>query len=211
MLKRIARTIKDTLKANLLAGILVTTPLAATAFFLGLLMKWGDKVLLLIPQAYRPENYLPFKVPGLGILVLFIFLFIAGLLGRNILGRWLMGIGERIVDNIPLVNKFYHAVKQLVTTIINGGGKDFKRVVLVEYPRKGVWAIAYVTGTAVGEMQRRTEKRVINIFVPTTPNPTSGFYLMVPEDELITLDMSVEDSFKVLISGGIINPENKQV
>lgn len=210
MLKKIARKIKDTLKANLLAGILVTTPLAATAFFLSLLMKWGDKVLLLIPEPYRPEHYLPVNIPGLGIIILFIFLFLAGLLGRNILGRWLMGIGERILGNIPLVNKFYHAVKQLVSTIVNGGNKDFKRVVLIEYPRRGVWALAYVTGTAVGEIQRRTEKRVVNVFVPTTPNPTSGFYLMVPEEDLIPLNMSVEDSFKVLISGGIINPEAKQ-
>ncbi|NJB68149.1 putative membrane protein [Desulfobaculum xiamenense] len=211
MFRTLLRHIKDALKANLLAGILVVTPLAATGFFLSLLFKWGDKVLLLIPEPYRPEQYLPFKVPGLGIIILFMFLFLAGVLGRNILGRFVVRIGEALLNNIPLVNKFYNAVKQLVNTILNGGNKDFKRVVLIEFPRKGIWALAYVTGTAVGEIQRRTEKKVVNVFVPTTPNPTSGFYLMVPEEELIPLDMSVEDSFKVLISGGIINPESKQV
>lgn len=210
MLKGFFRHIKNAIKRNLIAGLLVVTPLAATAFFLSFLLRWGDKALLLIPKAYRPAHYLPFDIPGLGIIFLLLLLFCMGVLVRNVFGRFLVRLGERIVNTIPLVNKFYSAVKQLVSTIVSGGNKDFKRVVLIEYPRKGVWALAYVTGTAVGEIQRRTEKRVVNLFVPTTPNPTSGFYLMVPEDELIPLDMSVEDSFKVLISGGIINPESTQ-
>ncbi|MBU1003222.1 MAG: DUF502 domain-containing protein [Proteobacteria bacterium] len=199
--------LKKALKTNLIAGLLVATPLAATAFFLGLLFKWTDKILLLIPEPFRPEHYLPFKIPGLGIILLVMILFVIGLLARNILGRTLVRLGERIMNTIPLVNKFYQAMKQLVEAICSGGGKDFKRVVLVEYPRKGIYALAYVTGKTYPEFQDKTEKHVINLFLPTTPNPTSGFYLLVPEEDVIPLDISVEDSFKILISGGIINPD----
>lgn len=199
--------IKAALKANLIAGILVATPLAATLFLLGLILKWGDKILLLIPAAYRPESYLPFRIPGLGVFLLLALLFLLGLLARNILGRTLVRLGERIMDNIPLVNKLYQAVKQLVEAVFGAGEKDFKRVVLVEYPRRGTYALAYVTGKTYSEFQEKTGKHVINLFLPTTPNPTSGFYLMVPEEDVIPLDISVEDSFKILISGGIINPE----
>jgi uncharacterized membrane protein len=108
---------------------------------------------------------------------------------------------------IPFVSPLYKAVKQLVETLLSGSTRDFKRVVLIEYPRKGVYGLAFVTGVSVGEIQRKTEKKCINVFVPTTPNPTSGFYLILPEEDVIPLDMSVEDAFKVLISGGIINPE----
>jgi len=199
--------IKKALKTNLLAGLLVVTPLAATVFLLGLIFKWADKILLLIPETYRPETYLPFKVPGLGVLLLAMALFLIGLLARNILGRTLVALGDRIMDHIPLVNKIYQAVKQLVEAILSGGGKDFRRVVLVEYPRKGIYALAYVTGRTYPEFQQKTDKHVINLFLPTTPNPTSGFYLLVPEEDVIPLDISVEDSFKILISGGIINPD----
>ncbi|WP_461209621.1 DUF502 domain-containing protein [Desulfocurvus sp. DL9XJH121] len=203
----LAARIKAALKANLIAGILVATPLAATVFLLGLILRWGDKILLLVPPALRPESYLPFRIPGLGIILLLALLFALGVLVRNILGRTLVRLGERIMESIPLVNKVYHSVKQLVEAVLMGGGKDFKRVVLVEYPRKGVYALAYVTGDTYKEFQEKTGKHVINLFLPTTPNPTSGFYLLVPEEDVIPLDISVEDSFKILISGGIIQPE----
>lgn len=199
--------IKKALKTNLIAGLLVVTPLAATVFLLRLIFRWADKIILLIPEAYRPDAYLPFNIPGLGIILLVMTLFMIGFLARNILGRTLVRLGERIMDNIPLVNKFYQAVKQLVETIFTGGGKDFRRVVLIEYPRKGLYALAYVTGKTYPEFQDKTDKPVINLFLPTTPNPTSGFYLMVPEEDVIPLDISVEDSFKILISGGILNPD----
>lgn len=199
--------IKKALKTNLIAGLLVVTPLAATVFLLRLIFRWADRILLLIPEAYRPETYLPFKIPGLGIILLVMTLFMIGFLARNILGRTLVRLGERIMDSIPLVNKFYQAVKQLVETIFISGGNDFRRVVLIEYPRKGLYALAYVTGKTYPEFQNKTDKPVINLFLPTTPNPTSGFYLMIPEEDVIPLDISVEDSFKILISGGILNPD----
>jgi len=202
--------IKESLRVNLTAGILILVPLMATGYALYLLFKWVDKVLLFIPEPYRPESYLPFPVPGLGLIVVLMTVFLAGFLVRNLLGRKLVALGERIMSYIPFVSPLYKAVKQLLETIFHKDDDD-KRVVLVEYPRKGVYALAFVTGVAVGEIQEKTKRKGVNLFVPTTPNPTSGFYLIVPEEELIYLDMSVEESFKVLMSGGIINPETKNV
>lgn len=202
--------VKAAVRANLLAGLIVLLPVTATIYAVILFTEIVDRSLLLLPAAYRPSNFLPFDIPGLGLIVVLIVLYLAGLFVRNFLGRKLINLGERVMSYIPFVDPFYRAVKQLIETIIGTSNRDFKRVVLVEYPRKGIYALAYVTGTASGEIQERTDKKVINLFLPTTPNPTSGFYLMVPESEVIALDMKVEESFKVLISGGIINPEDKE-
>ena len=202
------QVIKAFFKANLLAGLLFLTPLVATFYFLKILIEWMDKIVLVIPKGYRPADLIPFPTPGLGVIIIILLLLVTGILVRNYLGRRLVSMWDFIISHIPLVNKFYVSVQQLVQTVANGGTKDFNRVVLLEFPRKGVYSLAYVTGVAVGEIQEKTHKKVINVYVPTTPNPTSGYYLIVPEDEIIELDMSVEDSFKLLISGGIINPES---
>jgi uncharacterized membrane protein len=202
--------IRRFLKVNLIAGLLFLTPIAATFFLLRLTIGWIDQILLIIPGKYRPESFLPFPVPGLGLIVLFLVLIFSGVFVRNYLGRKLVSIWERIIDYIPIVNKIYTAVKQLIDTIAKGTSRDYKRVVLIEYPKENIYAMAYVTGIAVGELQEKTKRKMINVYVPTTPNPTSGFYLMVPEDETIPLDMTVEESFKLLMSGGIISPERKQ-
>ncbi|PIE68756.1 MAG: hypothetical protein CSA21_05670 [Deltaproteobacteria bacterium] len=194
-------------KTNLIAGLLFLTPLVATFFFLRMLIQWMDRILLVIPKGYRPEDVLPFPIPGMGLIIIILLLLVTGILVRNYLGRRLVAMWDYIVAHIPLVNKFYVSVQQLVETVAKGGTKDFKRVVLVEFPRTGVYSLAYVTGVAVGELQEKTHRKVINLYVPTTPNPTSGYYLIVAEDEVIELDMTVEDSFKLLISGGIINPD----
>lgn len=197
--------IKSAVKKNLLAGLLVVTPIAATIFFLVFLLKWVDRILLLIPEPYRPSSYLPFPVPGLGLVLLVCALILIGFMARNILGRQLVALGEYLLSYIPFVSKFYSAVKQLLETIF-GSSKDFKRVVLIEYPRRGLFALAFVTGATTPAIERKTGQRCINVFLPTTPNPTSGFYLIVPEEDVIPLDMNVEEAFKVLISGGIIDP-----
>ncbi|WP_028573894.1 DUF502 domain-containing protein [Desulfonatronovibrio hydrogenovorans] len=198
------------LKVNLIAGLLFLTPIAATFFLLRLTIGWLDQILLIIPSKFRPENFLPFPVPGLGLIILFFVLLFSGVFVRNYLGHKLVSLWERIIDYIPIVNKIYTAVKQLIDTIAKGTARDFKRVVLIEYPKENIFAMAYVTGIAMGELQEKTKRKMINVYVPTTPNPTSGFYLMVPEDETIPLDMTVEESFKLLMSGGIITPENKR-
>lgn len=203
----VAAQFKDAIKTNLIAGVLVLAPIGATALFLRFVLNQVDRVILLLPQPYRPENYLPFTVPGLGLVIVFLALFLAGFLARNFLGRWVVALGERMLSTIPFVSPFYKAVKQLLETVFSGTGRDFQRVVLMEYPRRGMYAIGFVTGLAGGEIQHRTAQRMVNVFLPTTPNPTSGFYLLVPEEEVIPLSMGVEDAFKVIMSGGIINPE----
>lgn len=198
---------KKALRDNLLAGLLFLMPLVATFYFIHFLIVIIDKIWLVLPRALRPENFLPFPVPGLGIILVFTILLLSGFFVRNFLGRKLVELGEKIMSYIPFVSKVYYSVKQLVETIFYSQGKEFKQVVLVEFPRRNTYVLAYVTGVASGEIQRKTDKRMINLFVPTTPNPTSGYYVIVPETEIIPLDMTVEDSFKVLMSGGILTPE----
>lgn len=202
--------LKHFIRANLLAGLLFLTPVMATFFFLRVFFNWVDGLLNFLPARFRPENFLPFPIPGLGLILLFGTLLLTGFLVRNYLGRKLVGIWDRVIEAIPLVNKLHLALKQLVETIFNRSPQDFKRVVLVEFPKEGSYALGFVTGVAVGETQRKTHKKVINVFVPTTPNPTSGFFLMIPEDSVIPMDMGVEDAFKLLVSGGIISPDNKK-
>ena len=203
----LAAQFKAAIRTNLAAGVLVLAPIGATVLFLRFVVTQVDQVILLLPEAYRPGSYLPFPVPGLGLVVVLMVLFLAGFLARNFLGRWVVRMWERLLTAIPFAGPFYQAVKQLVETVFGDGSKDFRKVVLMEYPRKGMYSIGFVTGEAGGEIQHRTEKKAVNVFLPTTPNPTSGFYLVVPEDEVIPLSMSVEDAFKVIVSGGIIKPE----
>jgi len=197
------------LKVNILAGLLFLAPIVATFLILKVTIGWIDQILLIIPPRFRPENFLPFPVPGLGLILLVLLLIFSGVFVRNYLGRKLVLLWEKVIEQIPIVNKIYTAVKQLIDTIARGTSRDFKRVVLIEYPKENIYALAYVTGVAVGELQEKTKRKMINVYVPTTPNPTSGFYLMVPEDETIPLDMSVEESFKLLMSGGILTPVKK--
>ncbi len=201
--------VRSSLKANLFAGILVLTPLVATFLALRIVVRWVDTLLLLLPAQYRPEAHLPFAIPGLGFILLIVVLLLAGLLARNFLGRKLVSLSDAILARIPLVSSLYSGIKHLVETIFTSS-RDFQRVVLIEYPRKGVYTMAFVTGIAVGEIQSKTASTVLNIFVPTTPNPTSGFYLMVPEQDVTPLDMGVEEAFKLLISGGILSAEHEQ-
>lgn len=197
---------KTTIKKYLLAGILVLLPIGITIYIVNFLVGLMDRFLKFVPNKYHPDTYLPFHVPGLGLILLLVITFLTGLIARNYVGRKLVSFGEDIVRRIPLVRGIYLSIKQLVESILIQTGKDFKRVVLIRYPHRNSYALAFLTGIAGGEVQEKTEKKVLNVFVPTTPNPTSGFYLMIPEDEVIMLNMSVESAFKLLMSGGIIAP-----
>ncbi len=199
-------SVRHFLKTNLLAGLFALLPVVVTIWFVRLVLGWIDQILLLLPRAWRPETFLPFPVPGLGLIFLIPILLITGMMVRHYLGRQLLRLWDGLITRVPLANKVYFAVKQLVDTLAHGPAKDFQRVVLVEYPRRGVYAIAFVTGVASGEVQEQTKEQVLNVFLPTTPNPTSGFLLLVPETEVIPLTMTVEDAFKLIMSGGIITP-----
>lgn len=198
---------RDIIKRNFLAGILVLLPISLTIYVIVFLFKLVDRFLGYLPTKYNPQTYLPFHIPGLGFILLVFIIFFIGLLVRNYIGHKLVDMWEQLVGRIPFIRSIYIATKQLAETIFLKTNTNLKRVVLVEYPRKGLYALGFTTGITKGEIQDKTHKKVINVFVPTTPNPTSGFYLLVPEEDLKYLEMAVEDAFKLLISGGIITPE----
>jgi len=194
------------LRRYLIAGLLVWVPLIVTGLIIKFLVDMLDFTILLLPPSWRPEAILGFSVPGTGVVVAIVIVFITGLVAANIVGRKLFDIGDAIVDRIPLVSSIYSAVKQVMRTLLDDGGQSFKRVLLVEYPRKGLWTLGFQTGVGVGEVQHRTDEDVVTVFIPTTPNPTSGFVIMVPRADAIALDMSVEDGLKFVMSLGVVVP-----
>lgn len=195
------------LRAYFFAGILITAPVTITFYLAWLFINFVDnKVTPLIPAKYNPESYLPFGVPGIGLVVIFIVLTIIGALTAGFVGRSVTKIYEGILNRMPVVRNIYSALKQILETVLAQQSNAFREAVLVEYPRRGMWAIAFITGETKGEVQNLTEDQCINIFLPTTPNPTSGFLLFVPKEDLIPLTMTVEEAVKMVISGGIVTP-----
>ncbi len=197
---------KKHIKKYFITGLLATIPITLTLYILGTFIGVMDKVLKYVPPKFHPDTYLPFHVPGLGLIATVVLIFVVGVLTQSFLGKKVVSIGEWIVYKIPLVRNIYTGIKQLVDAIFMHNSKNFKRVVMVEYPRRRLWVIAFVTGVSEGEVQSKTKIKTINVFVPTTPNPTSGFYILVPEKDIVNLDMTVEDAFKLIISGGILTP-----
>ena len=195
------------LRRYLIAGLLVWVPLIVTGLIIKLLVDMLDFTILLLPPSWRPEALLGFTVPGAGVVIAIVIVLVTGLVAANFVGRKLFDIGDAIVDRIPLVSSIYSAVKQLMRTVLDDGGESFKRVLMVQYPREGLWTLGFQTGVGVGEVQHRTEHDVLTVFIPTTPNPTSGFVIMVPREDAIELDMSVEDGLKFVMSLGVVVPK----
>jgi uncharacterized membrane protein len=148
-----------------------------------------------------------FRIPGVGLLMTLLLIFLVGLLAANILGKKLVGFGEALVEKIPIVRSIYNGTKQVVLSIAQTDSNAFRSCVLVEFPRKGVYVIGFATGETLGEVREKTKVRMVNVFIPTTPNPTSGFLIFVPKEEVIELEMPIEDGVKMIISGGIVTPE----
>jgi uncharacterized membrane protein len=198
------------LRKYLIAGILVWLPLGVTVLVVKLFVDLMDRTLLLIPPQYTPEALLGFSIPGLGVLLSVLIILFTGMVAANLLGGKLVALWESILARIPLVRSIYSAVKQLTETLFSPSGQSFRKVLLVEYPRKGAWTLAFQTGTDAGEAQQKTGEDVINIYVPTTPNPTSGFFLMIPRRDVIELDMSVDEGLRMIISMGVVVPKVKK-
>ncbi len=200
-------SLSQRLRAYLFAGILVTAPIFITFYLAWLFVTFVDsKINPLIPAKYNPETYLPFAVPGLGLIVLIVALMLVGALTAGFFGRLWMRISERVLNQMPVIRNVYSAVKQILETVLAQQSNAFREAVLIEYPRRGIWAIGFLTGKTKGEVQNLTEEECINVFLPTTPNPTSGFLLFVPKKDLVPLSMTVEDAIKMVISGGIVTP-----
>ncbi len=195
------------LKRYLIAGLLVWLPLGVTVAALIFLVNLFDKSLLLLPPHWRPEYWLGFHVPGFGIIVSTILILLTGMLVANFLGNRLMALWERVLARIPLVSGIYSAVKQLTEAVFGSGERSFQKVYLLEYPRRGLWTLGFQTSRTIGEAQQKTGMdNVVNLFVPTTPNPTSGFFIIASRDDIIELDMGVDDALKMVISGGVVVP-----
>ena len=210
----IGRTIKlmiARLKNYLFTGILVTAPLALTFWIAISLVKFFDQLVTpLIPIYLNPNTYLPRDLPGLGLIVLLIILIFIGAVTANFFGSWILKQTDRFISKIPLIKTFYKTIKQILETILRTNSKAFRDAVLVEYPRRGSWVIGFTTGDVKGEVKRKISSPLVNVFVPTTPNPTSGFLLMIPKKDLKYLNVSVDEAIKTIVSAGIIELETKQ-
>ena len=203
-----ARGLMARLRGYLFAGILVTAPISITVYLTYVFLTFVDsKVVHLLPKDWYDALYGATTFPGLGLVISIAGFIIIGWFTTNFLGRLIIRISEYIVDRMPVIRTLYSAIKQIFETIMASQSSAFREVVMLEYPRKGVWSIGFVTGISEGEVQSHTEVETVNVFVPTTPNPTSGYLLFVPKTELKYLSMSVEEGVKLVVSAGIISPE----
>lgn len=194
------------MRRYLIAGLLVWLPLGVTVLVVKVLVDIMDRSLLLLPPAFRPDALIGFHIPGLGVVLSVLVVLVTGMLVANLLGRRLVGLWENLLTHIPLVRSVYSGAKQVAETLFAGEGQSFRKVLLVEYPRKGIWSLAFQTGSGAEEVNARTGEDLVTVFVPTTPNPTSGFIIMVPRAEVQELEMSVDDALKLIISLGVVKP-----
>lgn len=195
------------LRRYLLTGIVVTAPISITVYLTYIFLTFVDKhVARIIPDAWHQGFYNGPAVPGLGLVVALAGFMVIGWFATNFLGRFIIRLYEYVLDRMPVIRTVYGAIKQIFETIMASQSSAFREAVMLEYPRRGVWSIGFVTGRTEGEVQDATANETINVFVPTTPNPTSGYLLFVPKKELKYLDMSVEEAVKLVVSAGIITP-----
>jgi uncharacterized membrane protein len=189
-----------------IAGLLVWVPIVVTVLVVRFILDLMDQTLLLLPAAARPEALFGFHIPGLGLLLALLLLISTGMLVSNIIGRSLIRLWEDLLNRIPFVRALYSGVKSFSTTILSNQGNSFKKVMLIEYPRKGIWSIGFQTAGDVPLISAHTGEPQVCVFIPTTPNPTSGFIVMVPRSQAIELDMSVDAAMKMIVTLGVVVP-----
>lgn len=181
-------------------------PIIATLVIMRFLIDLLDQTMALLPEAYHPEKLIGMNIPGFGVILSLVILIVTGVLATNLFGQKLMSFSERLLDKIPLVRTIYNATKQMIEAIVSTNSQAFRKVLLVEYPRKGLWSVAFQTGEANKEIDDNTGKQMLSIFIPTTPNPTSGFLMMVPKEDVVELDMTTDEALKFIISLGVMPP-----
>jgi uncharacterized membrane protein len=194
------------LKKYFITGLLIWVPLAITVWVLALIVRTMDQSLLLLPEALRPERFLGIYIPGIGALLTLLVVFLTGLVTANILGQKLIRFWEGVLARIPVVKSVYYSVKQVSDTLFSSNGEAFRKALLVQYPRQGSWTIAFLTGQPGGDVVNHLPGDHVSVYVPTTPNPTSGFFLMMARNDIIELDMSVDEALKYIISMGVVAP-----
>ncbi|KTC86810.1 DUF502 domain-containing protein [Legionella brunensis] len=191
----------------LFAGLVVWLPIVVTFIVLRFIVEMLDKTMSLLPNAYHPDKLLGFHVPGLGVILSLVIILVTGLIATNYLGQRLVNLGEKILAKIPLVRSIYNAVKQVINALFATNSQAFRKVLLIEYPRKGIWSIAFLTGNTNGSViSEHTGEEMLSLFVPTTPNPTSGFLMMISKQEAIEVPMTVDEALKFIISLGVMQP-----
>ncbi len=199
------------LRNYFLTGLIICAPLGITAYLVWSLIGWVDSwIIPYIPAVYNPDTYLPFSVPGFGLLIALFSITIVGFLTANYIGRTIWSYGEVVLGRMPVIRNLYSGLKQIFQTVLSDKSSSFQEVALIEYPRKGVWALVFIATDARGEVDKLLKDKgheTVAVFLPTTPNPTSGFLLFVPKPDVTILDMKVEDAAKLVISAGLVTPE----
>ncbi len=214
------------LRSNFLAGLIIVAPIGLTVWLIWTVVGWVDGwVWPFVPEAYHPEqlvnrilgrtaeNWIDVNVRGIGVVIFLLFTVLVGWIGKGLIGRSFLSIGERLVDRMPVVRSIYNAAKQIAETVFSQRDTSFDKACLVEYPRRGLWAIAFISINAKGEVEEKLSdgEPIVTVFLPTTPNPTSGFLLFLPRSDIKVLDMTVEDAAKLVISAGLVYPSDKDV
>jgi uncharacterized membrane protein len=195
-------------KKYFVTGLLVWIPIAITFWVINLIVTTMDQTLLLLPEAVQPHVLIGWHVPGIGLLLSLLVILLTGLLAANMVGQRLLGLWEGMLARIPVVKSIYNSVKQVSDTLLSSSGQAFRKAMLVQYPREGSWTIAFQTGTPGGDVLNHLAGDYVSVYVPTTPNPTSGFFLMLPRSEVIELDMSVDAALKYVVSMGVAPPQS---
>jgi uncharacterized membrane protein len=209
-LSAFGRLFRHKIKNYFLTGLLVVVPVSLTILVVRWIVTIMDRLLVsFLPMAWQPEQFFGMRTPGLGLVATLLLILLIGVLTANFFGRSVVNFYERMVSKIPLVKGIYSLFKQVADTVLSREKGAFRKAVLIEYPRRDIWAVAFVTGVNKGEIQQLTPRRLVNVFVPTTPNPTSGFYILLPEEDLVELSMTVEEAFTLIISGGMVTPPER--
>ncbi|MEM0936065.1 MAG: DUF502 domain-containing protein [Pseudomonadota bacterium] len=201
------------LRASFLTGIVVIAPIGLTAYLIWTVVGWIDGfVLPFVPNSWRPEQYIGIDIRGVGVIIFLLFTVLVGWVAKGLIGRSLIAWAETLVDRMPVVRSIYNGLKQIAETVFAQNETNFDRACLVQYPRKGIWAIAFISAATKGELASKIprDEGLVSVFLPTTPNPTSGFLLFVPRSDVIELDMAVEDAAKLVISAGLVYPSGAE-
>jgi uncharacterized membrane protein len=199
------------MKKYFITGLLIWIPLVITFMVLAWIINTLDLIMLWMPQSLRPEAVLGFKLPGVGVIITLLIILLTGLIAANVLGQRLVVYWEGLLARIPVVKSIYYSVKQVSDTLFSSNGQAFRKALLVQYPRQGAWTIAFLTGKPGGDAARHLQGDFVSVYVPTTPNPTSGFFLMLPRADVVELDMSVDEALKYIISMGVVAPDTQRV
>ncbi|HBO83526.1 MAG TPA: hypothetical protein DD641_00750 [Deltaproteobacteria bacterium] len=197
-------------KRYFFTGILVVVPLYITGYVVSIIINFMDDVMGFLPKILHPDTYLPFHIPGVGIIVTLLIILVTGALTANLAGKKLVEFGEGILDRIPFLRSIYSSTKQFIDTLFINKHESFRKVILVEFPKKDIYTIGFLIGPVTKEIESRIEEKLVSIFIPTSPIPTTGYYLVIPEKNIIPLDMSIEMAFKLIITAGVLTSENNK-